>query len=86
MAIPRTLEDPAWFADTGANNHETADKGNLNVVKKYEGKEKLLVGDGNPLQISHIGKMNIPILNDKSLALNYLLHVPAIQKNLISVS
>lgn len=55
VALPRTLEDPTWFTDSGASNHVTVDKGNLTIVKKYEGKEKLLVGDGNSLHIVHIG-------------------------------
>jgi len=45
VASPRILEDPAWFIDSGASNHVTTDKVNLHTVKKYEGKEKLLVGD-----------------------------------------
>lgn len=76
----------SWFVDSGASSHVTSNKGKLSTVRKYEGNEKLLVGDGNSLHISHIGRGNIHSQNNRSLALNNLLHVLAIKKNLISVS
>ena len=46
----------------------------------YKGKEKLVIGNGSKLHISHIG-------NSKNiLRLNNILHVPHITKNLVSIS
>jgi histone deacetylase 1/2 len=86
IASSKSLESQTWFVDSGASNHVTSDKGNLNNIRKYDGNEKLLVSDGNSLKISYVGRGNVPSLNNKSLVLSKLLHVPAIKKNLISVS
>ncbi|KAL2472332.1 Uncharacterized protein Adt_40468 [Abeliophyllum distichum] len=46
----------------------------------------MIVGNGTLLQISHVGYKEFNIESDKSLVLKKLLHVPRIQKNLMSVS
>lgn len=86
LAIANIVSDPAWFADTRTNNHITSDKGNLTSASDYTGKEKVMVGNGSKLNISHFVTSHIPALNDKTLVLNKLLHVPEMKKNLISVS
>ncbi|CAA3030988.1 Hypothetical predicted protein [Olea europaea subsp. europaea] len=54
-ASPSIVSEPAWFADTGANDYVTAEVGNINLASEYTGKEKIVVGNGNRLHISHIG-------------------------------
>uniref|UniRef100_A0A2N9G3H1 Retrotransposon Copia-like N-terminal domain-containing protein n=1 Tax=Fagus sylvatica TaxID=28930 RepID=A0A2N9G3H1_FAGSY len=39
--------DPAWYPDTGANNHITADYGHLNLhAKDYTGQDQVRIGNG----------------------------------------
>lgn len=48
--------------------------------------EKLTIGNGDTLGITHTGKAQIPTLNPKqSLILNNMLLVPHITKNLLSI-
>ena len=89
MAAPSS-GDPnnnSWFLDSGTMHHITADSSNLASKNDYNGKEKLVIGNGSKLHISHIG--NSKFLSnhfDKSLRLNNILHVPHIIKNLVSIS
>lgn len=82
VASPSTVNDPAWYTDTGASNHITSDNGNLTSINEYVGKKKVMVGDGSKFYISHFSTTHIPALNDKSLILNKLLYVPEIKKKI----
>ncbi|KAL5565400.1 hypothetical protein UlMin_028564 [Ulmus minor] len=46
IALPKNLADPAWYADSGASSHVTNDAGHLNQKQPYNGKESLIVGNG----------------------------------------
>ena len=59
---------------------------NLHQKTKYNGNESLTVGNGNRLRIEHVGSGLITTHNNDVLILNEMLHVPAITKNLISIS
>ncbi|KAF7809961.1 Retrovirus-related Pol polyprotein from transposon TNT 1-94 [Senna tora] len=88
IATPEVVNDTAWFPDSGATNHVTSDASNLMNSMEYSGAEQLHMGNGKGLMISNVGQSFVkssiqPSLN---LALNNLLHVPSITKNLISVS
>ncbi|KAL2475263.1 zinc finger protein [Abeliophyllum distichum] len=76
------IDDQAWYADSGASHHVTTDKENVDEVKEYGWKKKMVVGNGTSLQIFHIGTKSFDVKSDKTL----VLHVPKIKKNLISVS
>ncbi|CAA0824703.1 Unknown protein, partial [Striga hermonthica] len=82
------MEEASWYPDSGASNHVTYDLANLNLASEYQGSEKVQVGNGKSLQISHIGKSIISSNEHKSpqFVLNNLLFVPEITKNLMSVS
>ncbi|KAL2486507.1 Uncharacterized protein Adt_31263 [Abeliophyllum distichum] len=80
------LDTKQTFVTSGASNHVTVEMENINSRNEHTGKEKIMVGNGNNLHISHIGVTCLPTLIDKPLMLNKRLHVPAIKKNLISVS
>nr|KYP38946.1 hypothetical protein KK1_039778 [Cajanus cajan] len=47
--------DDMWYLDSGASKHLTNDISNLSTKQEYQGKQRVLVGDGNSLFISHIG-------------------------------
>lgn len=86
VTLPSIVVDPAWYVDSGASNHVTAVKENLIEAREYNGKESLAVGNGNELQISHVGTKHLKTLNHKSLILSNTLLVPSIKKNLVTVS
>ena len=47
--------DPSWYLDSGATNHVIVDGQSLLQQFDYNGKNKLLVGNGQGLNISGIG-------------------------------
>ncbi|KAL5836898.1 hypothetical protein ACOSQ3_014067 [Xanthoceras sorbifolium] len=81
------VNDPTWYADSGATNHVTSDLNNLSLSSKYKGTDKLAVGNGNQLSILNVGKSTCLSHSNpvKHTALNQMLHVPSISKHLLSV-
>jgi histone deacetylase 1/2 len=75
--------DPTWYLDTGATDHITADLDRLAVRETYNGNERVHVGNGAGLHISHVGHGTLNT-TAKPLALHNILHVPNITKNLLS--
>ena len=73
-----------WYTDTGATDHITSDIGNLSLRSNYHGPEKVSIGNGAGLQISHIGSNSITTPS-AHFHLNNMLCVPNISTNLISV-
>ena len=71
--------------DSGVTNHVTTDAQNLTIRTDYKGKDKLTVGNGSKLSISHIGSFVI-LSNPKPFYLHNILHVPNITKNLLIIS
>ena len=83
-----TLQDSLnaiWFPDTGASAQVTLDPGKLHSLTHYFGPKKLMVGNGEVLDITHIGSTSIDIGQHK-LPLNNVLVAPDIKRNLLSVS
>ena len=83
------IGDPSWYLDSGATNHVIVDGQSLLQQFDYNGKNKLLVGNGQGLNISGIG--NTVIMSCLStvsypIHLKEVLVVPQIAKNLLSVS
>lgn len=73
--------DLHWYFDTGATDHVTPDISKLNVADNYQGDDKIQVGNGKNLSISHVGSSFLP-----NLKLPNVLVVPDLTKNLLSVS
>jgi hypothetical protein len=85
FAAPHVASDFSWYNDMGSTHHLTNDLSNLNIrADEYIGTDQIKVGNGQGLHISHIGLASIPFHN-QNFSLKFLLHVPKIQKNLISV-
>lgn len=76
------MVDPSWYFDSGATDHVAPDLQKFNLAKEYHDTDKLQVGDGNPLAISHIGSSFL----HPNLKLSFVLIVPHITKHLLSVS
>ena len=78
-------EDKNWHADTGATHHITHDLNNLNIQNEdYTGSDQVQVGNGQGLLISKTGN-SLLHTSSHSFALNDILLVPQIYKNLLSV-
>jgi gag-polypeptide of LTR copia-type len=52
-----------WILDSGANNHVTNDLNSLNSFFLYKGADKLQIGNGLGLEISHIGSQQFHVAN-----------------------
>jgi transposase InsO family protein len=84
-ASSQPIADPSWYQDTGANTHITSDLGNLTLgAEEYTGTDTVQVGSGQGLPIHHIGSSIFPSPK-QNFSLSNILHVPSIQKHLISV-
>jgi len=84
MVAPSSQPDLSWYPDTAATNHMTSDLRNLNLqYEEYTGQEQVKVGNGQVLNIAHIGASNL--LQKHHLRLPNMLHVPQLTKNLFSV-
>ena len=82
VASPQTVDDSSWYMDSGATYHITANLNNLSLQQDYKRKEKIVVGNGHSLPISHIGSSLIAS-TEKPLLLNNILYAPQITKNLL---
>lgn len=76
--------DNAWYPDSSATHHLTADMANLSTHSEYHGPDQVQVGNGNSLPISHVGP-SVLHSSSQSFRLNNLLCVPNITKNLLFV-
>lgn len=77
-------DPPSWLVDSGAMHHITSDLASLALHSQYTGSEEVLVGNGDGLQITHIGSLSLPH-SSGTLSLNNVLRVHEIAKNLIWV-
>lgn len=82
-----TTFDPNWYLGSQATNNITPDPNNLLNKTNYLDSEQTHVGDGTGLLIKHARSSSFYFpFNSGTLSLKQLLHVPSINKNLISVS
>lgn len=84
FANHRSTTSTTWLPDTGANSHVTPDLASLGTSEAYHGDDALHVGNGMGLPNVHIGSTHISSPH-KTLSLSNILHVPQIQRNLLSV-
>jgi hypothetical protein len=78
-------DEDDWLADSGANNHDTAELENLTIQEPYQGTESVAVGNGNGLSILHIGSSTLH--TPKSiLHLKEILHCLEAYANLLSIN
>jgi GAG-pre-integrase domain len=74
-----------WIVDFGATHHVTNDLSNLSSFFSYKGSDKLHIGNGIGLDISHIGSQTFQVVN-YTITLHNILCVPNFSTNLISLS
>lgn len=63
----------------------THDPNGVDTLVAYSGNERVMVGNGQSLPISHIGSVS-PTYSSNSILLSNVLVVPGLKKNLISIS
>jgi predicted protein tyrosine phosphatase len=80
-----TTQHGNWIMDTGASHHISQDLQQLTLANSYPGADRVIVGDGTGLNITHTGN-SIIHTSAKPLHLKQVLCVPKIQSNLLSVS
>ena len=68
-------EEETWFADSGANQHITANLEHLTLQQPYTGQENVAVGNGQGLSIAHTGT-TIFHTREAKLNLKRVLHCP----------
>lgn len=78
---PSKVVDPNWYFDIEAIDHITSDLQKLHLANEYHGSDKLQVGNGTDLPISHVGSSSLHYLKLPSVFV-----VPHITKHLLSVS
>jgi len=87
LGVPSSVDDPLWYPDSGAMHHITNNSSVYSDKQPYDGSDLVKMGHGKGLLISHISSVNFrSSTSNKPLFLTDLLHVPAITKNLLSVS
>ncbi|CAL2245419.1 unnamed protein product [Prunus armeniaca] len=72
--------DQVWIADSGATHHMVSTLDHLNNVVACDSAENVTVGNGEGLQIRHIGTAKL-----SSLTLPSVFYVPHLTANLLSV-
>ncbi|KAK8299391.1 hypothetical protein V6Z11_D05G319800 [Gossypium hirsutum] len=83
--VPGSIGTSSWYPDSGASNHVCRDSSALHNVVPYSGTSSILISDGTPAMISSVGQGVLPT-RSRLLRLSNVLCVPAIRKNLLSVS
>ncbi|RVW30086.1 Retrovirus-related Pol polyprotein from transposon RE1 [Vitis vinifera] len=78
-------EEETWFADSGANQHITANLEHLTLQQPYTGQENVAVGNGQGLSIAHTGT-TIFHTPEAKLNLKRVLHCPQASANLLSIN
>lgn len=76
MTTSEGVADQGWFLDSGATHHLTYTVQNLSDCKIYFGLNLLTVGNGQGLQITHIGYTQLYTSFDTCLQLHNILCVP----------
>uniref|UniRef100_A0A2N9HPA2 Retrovirus-related Pol polyprotein from transposon TNT 1-94-like beta-barrel domain-containing protein n=1 Tax=Fagus sylvatica TaxID=28930 RepID=A0A2N9HPA2_FAGSY len=83
---PQIAADSAWYPASGSTNHLTLDFTNLTFnAEEPTGYDQVYVGNGQGLLVHHTSSTHLLYPSSKFLLPN-ILHVPTIQKNLLSIS
>lgn len=81
----RISVEQQWYTDTGAIDHITSDLSNLLIRSEYQGPDKVSVGNGVGLHISHVGSSHVSTPS-ATFNLNNMLCAPNMSANPLSVN
>ena len=73
-----------WWVDTRATRHVCSDKKKFSSYHSIDNGEQLFMGNSSSSKVEGQGKVVLKMTSGKELALNDVLHVPEIRKNLVS--
>ena len=79
-----TRKDKTWLLDIAASYNITGDISNLSIHFEYDGTNKVILGDGSGLLVSHIGSLALHSPH-RTFTLCDTLYVPNLCKNLVYV-
>jgi len=84
----QNLNLTTWILDSSASFHVPGESQNIQQLESFENPNQIYIGNGQGLSVqsSCFTKICSPLNSSFPLALNKLLHVPSVTKNLISVS
>jgi len=77
-----SFANKAWILDSGASDRITPDLSLLHDVKKVQTACYITIPNGKQALIKHVGSLTLA----HGLTLDYVLHVPEFQFNLLSIS
>ena len=87
MGTPSNIQDPLWYSDIGATHHITHDRSVFSNKNAYTGNDFVQLSNGSSMSIRDFGSTFLSITHSShSFKLHNLLHVPSVNKNLLSVS
>ena len=75
-----------WWVDTGATHHVCLNKKTFSSYHSIDNGEQLFMGNSSSFKVEGQGKVVLKMTSGKELTLNDVLHVPEIQKNIVSRS
>ena len=75
LATPSSAQDSNWYPDFGATHHITSTEENPVSRQEFTGSEKVILGNGMCLPISHIGQTKFRTPSHSSLILDKLIHI-----------
>lgn len=84
ITTPPITLDNNWYLDSGATDHLTNDLDRLTINDRYRGHDQVHTANGTGMDIIHVSQSSIES-NSRLLRLKNVLHVPQLNKNLLSV-
>jgi len=87
LGTPSIVQDPLWYPDTGATHHITHDPSVFSSTNTYTSNDFVQPGNGSSMPIRDFGYAFLSSPSSSHFfKLHNLLHMPSINKNLLSVS
>ena len=81
-----TDDENAWFIDSGASAHMTCNKEWYDKYYEKSDGTHIYLGDDRSLKVQGYGIINVYLPNGQMRQIHNVMYVPALKKNLISVS
>jgi len=87
LGPPFAVSDPLWYPDTGATHHIMHNSAAFSKKQNYTCTDIVQLGNGSDMPIHNVGSASLcKISFNHFFTLNNFLHVPSVNKNILSVS
>lgn len=77
MASPEDVCHPFWYVESEAKHQVSSDMKAPQQLTEYKCKGKLIMGNGQGMKVTKIGKAYVPSSNNRALLLKNALIVPS---------